>query len=191
MNVRKIFATAFTASILAGSLAGTALASTGNQTDGTITIEPKADDQTLTVVITGGDFGTQDYSFTNKTYDTEDDFVVNVRDPRGTNKGWTVNISGTAFTSDAASFAVGNLVLVDASDVTATAGDATDVDVKVSSATTLTMSSTPTPILSAANGSGAGEFEVEFDAELTVPGLQIVGDYTSVITVDLTAAPGA
>ena len=182
MNFRKIFGTALTATILAGSLAGTAFAN-DEMTKGEIEIKQNEADKTFSVSIEGGDFGVGIYSFEDETYDGK--FVVTVRDPRGTNAGWNVSISGGDFSSATDSFKVGNLKLVKASEVDAKIGKADGI----TTSAPLTMSSTAAPLLEATKGNGAGLFEVEFDATLTVPGLQTVGEYTSTITVDIVTAP--
>lgn len=190
MNVRKIFGTALAATVLAGSLAGSAFAAepTNGSTKGQVIINPG----TITASISGGDFGDTAYSFSDQTVKTSEkqNFIINVTDLRGTGQGWTVSVSAQDFkgADTGTKFGADNLSL-HAVGITVRDGQAKDgveskSDVKFESSGTAVQD-----VVTAKPKHGMGSYDAEFEGELVIPGGTLSDTYTSTLTVSVVSAP--
>jgi hypothetical protein len=153
-----------------------------------VSVTGNASQNYLAVQITAGNFAARPYSFTDQL--TTGSVTIAVTDTRGTNAGWGVNVSGSAFNGGTGSFAIANLGLIPAAPQ-AVAGECGTVTSAVgqSASAIAQLSASPARIWTASSGSGAGCFKLPVSATLNVPGETLIGDYSARITVSIAAAP--
>jgi len=117
---------------------------------------------------------------------------LKVTDARGTNEGWSLNVSATPFASVDHALPAGSLTLKGVESITATSTTPGVVPSNTLSATTV-IDDGSVVVAEALNGEGAGVFEIAFPQDalgLTVdPGTAEIGDYSSTVTWTLASTP--
>lgn len=188
MNLYRKCVSGALALTLAAGMAGSAFAATNDGGDVDVEITPKSTGGVLSVSITDLDFGTFEYSLSQRT--PTGMITINASDMRGTAGGWTVKLSGDDFaTNDTTplSFDIENLSLPagTVNHVGAPSGHPTSAVPLLSAASPVTAA--PQVVLNALPGTGAGIYENQRPGtQLVIPGGTLVGDYQSTLTVEIT-----
>lgn len=195
MNTRSKFVAVVGSGLILASSVMTGFAAGNDTGDATVSITSNTTDNVISVLISDGVFGSHAYSLGDQDVSTA--MTVTVDDMRGTEAGWTVKLKATDFNPDpltssanAAAFDIENLTLtpgapavVDPVAQPAANTDGQDVN------TLDPVLETDQALWTATNGNGAGEFDLVLDGDLTIPGGTLVGNYKSIVTVTLDAAP--
>jgi hypothetical protein len=191
LSIRRHAALAVgTAGLLAGSLAGPALAT---------------DTVTQTIVAGGllsasvANLSLPDVEYDYVTHDVSGTMVLTADDSRGTSLGWSVSIQGSAFvytgTAEggidipAANFALTSAeepTLIEGQPVDSTASTGPQIPIEG-----LAVGSLDTPIktIRATAAFGNGTYSQNLVVTLTIPGQSKIGTYTGTLTTTISATP--
>jgi hypothetical protein len=184
MNMKRALVSIAGAAVLAFGAGGVVIAQQSGQVpiDVEVGVAPEA--ALSWQVVETAPFGAVPSRFEAQT--TSGAISATVADTRGTEAGWVLSVSGTDFVGDntGRSFSIENLSITPGP-VQVVAGDSDPLP----TVTSLTMTSSPQVLMSAAPGTGAGRYSTLITGTLMIPGNTLVDTYTSILTVDLAAAP--
>jgi hypothetical protein len=155
-----------------------------------------ADSITLSVTGEGRNASVSGASLEPVGYSHEDQtssgtISLSVDDRSASDHGWNVTVQAGNFVAGGRSISADNFIITDANapvhiegaEIDATGGPIVPQDSAIGSL------ATPRKVLQANSGYGAGVYQQDLNVQLTVPGQTPAGEYSSNLTVNITAGP--